>query len=549
MKYFSSIILVLLFINCTDKKLPADLLVTNATIYTVNANFDTASSFAVKDGLIVGVGNTQELMSAYTSTNTYDAGGKTIVPGLIDAHGHLYNLGVSMGRLDLVGTTSFKQVLEKTVAFQQQKQLDFIVGRGWDQNDWEQQAFPDNKMLDQLFPEIPVALTRVDGHAMLANSKALALAGITPQTKVAGGQVVVKDGALTGLLIDTPMDLVYQTLPKPSSTTIKNNLKQAQEVCLSYGLTTIDDAGLSIEVIDAIEQLHKANELSLRVYAMVSNTKRDLDYFLPKGIINTGKLHVRSVKVYADGALGSRGAALRKPYSDRHNHFGAMITDPATLELVASRILKAGYQMNTHAIGDSANIAVIRAYKKTLASTKDARWRIEHAQVISPTDFSNFSKNIIPSIQPTHATSDMYWAQERLGPERIKGAYSYQTLLKNAGMVALGTDFPVEGVNPMHTFYAAVARKDLNQYPDNGFRSQEALTRTQALKGMTIWAAYANFEDTVKGSIEMGKFADFTVLEEDIMKIPQDSIPGVKALATFIDGVKVYELKSDTKRP
>ena len=549
MKYYSSVILVLLFINCDDQKLPADLLVTNANIYMVNENFDTASSFAVKDGLIVGVGSTQELMSAYTSTNTYDAGGKTIVPGLIDAHGHLYNLGVSMGRLDLVGTTSFKQVLEKTVAFQQQKQLDFIVGRGWDQNDWEQQAFPDNKMLDQLFPEIPVALARVDGHAMLANSKALALAGITPQTKAAGGQVVVKDGALTGLLIDTPMDLVYQTLPKPSSTTIKNNLKQAQEVCLSYGLTTIDDAGLSIEVIDAIEQLHKTNELSIRVYAMVSNTKRDLDYFLPKGIINTGKLHVRSVKVYADGALGSRGAALRKPYSDRHNHFGAMITDPATLERVASRILKAGYQMNTHAIGDSANIAVIRAYKKTLAGTKDARWRIEHAQVITPTDFSNFSKNIIPSIQPTHATSDMYWALERLGPQRIKGAYSYQTLLKNAGMVALGTDFPVEGVNPMHTFYAAVARKDLNQYPDNGFRSQEALTRTQALKGMTIWAAYANFEDTVKGSIEMGKFADFTVLEEDIMKIPQDSIPGVKALATFIDGVKVYELKRDTKRP
>ena len=549
MKYYSSVILVLLFINCADQKLPADLLVTNANIYMVNENFDTASSFAVKDGLIVGVGSTQELMSAYTSTNTYDAGGKTIVPGLIDAHGHLYNLGVSMGRLDLVGTTSFKQVLEKTVAFQKQKQLDFIVGRGWDQNDWEQQAFPDNKMLDQLFPEIPVALARVDGHAMLANSKALALAGITPQTKVAGGQVVVKDGVLTGLLIDTPMDLVYQTLPKPNPTTIKNNLKQAQELCLSYGLTTIDDAGLSIEVIDAIEQLHKANELSIRVYAMVSNTKRDLDYFLPKGIINTGKLHVRSVKVYADGALGSRGAALRKPYSDRHNHFGAMITDPATLERVASRILKAGYQMNTHAIGDSANIAVIRAYKKTLAGTKDARWRIEHAQVITPTDFSNFSTNIIPSIQPTHATSDMYWAQERLGPERIKGAYSYQTLLKNAGMVALGTDFPVEGVNPMHTFYAAVARKDLNQYPDNGFRSQEALTRTQALKGMTIWAAYANFEDTVKGSIEMGKFADFTVLEEDIMKIPQDSIPGVKALATFIDGVKVYELKSDTKRP
>jgi predicted amidohydrolase YtcJ len=549
MKYFSSIVIVLFFTNCVDPKLPADLLITNANIYTVNENFDIAASFVVKDGLILEIGKDTALALKYTAANTYDAAGKTIVPGLIDAHGHLYNLGVSMGLLDLVGTTSFKQVLEKTVAFQKEKQLDFIVGRGWDQNDWAQQVFPENKMLDELFPDIPVALTRVDGHAMLANSKALALAGITPATKVAGGQVVVKDGILTGLLIDTPMDLVYQTLPKPTPATIKNNLKQAQKVCLSYGLTTIDDAGLSIEVIEAIEQLHKANELSIRVYAMVSNTPRDLDYFLPKGIIYTGKLHVRSVKVYADGALGSRGAALRKPYSDSHNHYGAMITDPASLERVAARILKAGYQMNTHAIGDSANIAVIRAYKKALTGTKDARWRIEHAQVVTPTDFTNFSKNIIPSIQPTHATSDMYWAQERLGPDRIKGAYSYSTLLKNAGMVALGTDFPVEGVNPMHTFYAAVARKDLNQYPDNGFRIQEALTREQALKGMTIWAAYANFEDTFKGSIEVGKFADFTVLEKDIMKIPQDSIPGVKTLATFIDGVKVYDLKSQTKAP
>ena len=545
MKYSIYCLLLLLCFSCNDPKLPADLLVTNANIYTVNENFETASCFAVKDGFIIEVGDHETLVSKYKADKTYDAQGKTIVPGLIDAHGHLYNLGVSMGRLDLVGTTSFKQVLEKTITFQKENQLDFIVGRGWDQNDWEQQTFPDNKMLDQLFPDIPVALTRVDGHAMLANSKALSMAGITTKTKMAGGQVVVKNGVLTGLLIDTPMDMVYQIFPKPSLATIKNNLKLAQNVCLSYGLTTVDDAGLSVEVISAIDQLHKANELSIRIYAMVSNTKRDLDYFLPKGIINTGKLHVRSVKVYADGALGSRGAALRTPYSDRHNHFGAMITDPASLERVASRILKAGYQMNTHAIGDSANIAVIRAYKKALDGAKDARWRIEHAQVVTPTDFSNFSKNIIPSIQPTHATSDMYWAQDRLGPERIKGAYSYQTLLKNAGMVALGTDFPVEGVNPMHTFYAAVARKDLKQYPEGGFRIQEALTRVQALKGMTIWAAYANFEDSVKGSIEVGKFADFTVLEKDIMKIPQDSIPLVRAIATFVDGSMVYELKGD----
>ena len=543
MKFLSCLSLVFLLTACVDEKLPADLLVKNATIYTVNQTFDVAAAFVVKDGKILEVGKKPELELKYRSTNSYDAQGKTIVPGLIDAHAHLYNLGVTMQHLDLVGTTSFKDVLEKTVAFQEEKQLDFILGRGWDQNDWDLQVFPDNKMLDVMFPQTPVALTRIDGHAMVANTKALELAGITSATKVAGGTIVLKDGELTGLLIDTPMSLVYETVPKPSKETIKKTLKEAEQVCLSYGLTTIDDAGLSVDVITAIQELQAAGELSLRVYAMVSNTPAALDYFLPKGIIKTDRLNIRSVKVYADGALGSRGAALREPYSDSHNHFGAMITDAATLERLASRISAAGFQMNTHAIGDSANIAVIRAYQKALEGKKDRRWRIEHAQVLSSTDFTHFSKNIIPSIQPTHATSDMYWAQERLGDQRIKGAYAYKTLLDNAGIVALGTDFPVEGVNPMHTFYAAVARKDLKQYPATGFRKEEALSRVETLKGMTIWAAYANFEEAEKGSIEAGKFADFTVLEKDIMKINEDSIASVKTLATFINGVKVFDHK------
>ncbi|GEQ87327.1 amidohydrolase [Patiriisocius marinistellae] len=540
MKPLYLLLSILLFVNCAPDKIDADLLVKNANIYTVNESFDTANSFVVKDGKILEIGIKPELELKYSVTETFDAGGKTIVPGLIDAHAHLYNLGRSMQRVNLVGTTSYKDVLERVVTFQKEKETDFILGRGWDQNDWPIKEFPTNIELDSLFPNTPVALTRIDGHAMVANSKALALAGITKKTKVPGGEVEVFDGKLTGLLIDTPMELVRKVVPKPSIEMIESALTQAEEVCLSYGLTTLDDAGLSIEVINAIDALQKNGKLDLRVYAMVSNTPEDLNHFLPNGIIKTDRLNVRSVKVYADGALGSRGAAMRESYSDVENHFGAMITPAAQLDSLASAIAAAGYQMNTHAIGDSANVAVLRAYKKALEGKEDARWRVEHAQIVTPIDFKDFSKNIIPSIQPTHATSDMYWAEDRVGAERIKGAYAYKTLLNNAGIVALGTDFPVEQVNPMLTFYAAVARKDLDNYPDDGFRKEDALSREEALRGMTIWAAYANFEENEKGSIEKGKFADFTVLDRNIMEIPEDSIPKTMTIATFINGKKVF---------
>ncbi|GHC61427.1 amidohydrolase [Ulvibacter litoralis] len=540
MKNLLLLVVILSVISCAPKKIPADLLVKNATIYTVNENFDTANAFVVKDGKILEIGIKPELELKYAIAETYDAKGKTIVPGLIDAHAHLFNLGAMLQHVDLVGTTSYDEVLSRVVAFQKEKNRDYIIGRGWDQNDWDVKEFPTKKELDSLFPDTPVALGRVDGHALLANTKALELAGITAETKMEGGEVVLENGAPSGIVIDSPMELLWNTFPEMTSETASEALLAAEKICLENGLTTVNDAGLDRMTIELIDSLQQAGDMSLRVYAMVSNTPENLDYYLNNGIVKTERLNVRSVKVYGDGALGSRGAAMRAPYSDKDGHFGAMITNADSLAFLAEKIAAAGFQMNTHAIGDSANISVLRAYKKALTGKTDARWKVEHAQIVSPSDFDYFSNNIIPSVQPTHATSDMYWAEDRVGAERIKGAYAYKTLLDKAGIVVLGTDFPVEQVNPMYTFYAAVARKDLQQYPENGFRKEEALSREEALKGMTIWAAYSNFEENEKGSIEAGKFADFTILNQDIMTIAEDSIPKVKVIATFVNGALVY---------
>ena len=540
MKSILSLFLLLFIIACAPEKQPADLLVKNGTIYTVNDNFDTADALVIKDGKILEIGLKPELELKYNIAKTYDAKGRTVIPGIIDAHAHLFNLGAKLQNVDLVDTQSYAEVLERVSAFQKEKNVAFILGRGWDQNDWEIKEFPTKKELDSLFPETPVALTRIDGHAMITNSKALEMAGITSETKMDGGEVIVINGEPTGLLVDTPMSLVWNVIPNMTPEVARQALIDAQKICFELGLTTVNDAGLGRETIELIDTMQADGSLAIRVYAMVSNSKNNLDYYLKKGIIKTDRLNVRSVKVYADGALGSRGAALRAPYSDQENHFGAMITPQDSLMKLAKRIAAAGYQMNTHAIGDSANVAVIRAYQEALKGKTDARWKVEHAQILSASEFDKFSKNIIPSVQPTHATSDMYWAEDRVGSERIKGAYAYKTLLDQAGIIALGTDFPVEKVNPMYTFYAAVARKDLKNYPEDGYRMEEALTREEALKGMTIWAAYSNFEEAEKGSIEVGKFADFTILDQDIMTIPADSIPNVKVISTFVNGKEVY---------
>ncbi|MEZ4779900.1 MAG: amidohydrolase family protein [Flavobacteriaceae bacterium] len=527
--------------SCTSERIQADLIVSNATIYTVNEGFEIAEAFAVKDGKILEVGTSENIAQKYEAIENLNAEGKTVLPGLIDAHAHLYNFGISLQNVNLVGTTSKEEALQKIVDFQKDKTSSFIYGRGWDQNDWPIKEFPTKKELDSLFPNTPVALSRIDGHALWVNTKTLELAGITSTTKMEGGEVVLENGEPSGIIIDTPMQLVFNMMPKPSSIVSVSALKDAENVCESLGLTTVNDAGLDKAIIELIDSLQQQGEMKLRVYAMVSDSKENLDYYLNRGIIKTERLNVRSVKVYGDGALGSRGAALRAPYSDRPHHYGAMITNANRLDSLAEAIAVAGYQMNTHAIGDSANVSVIRAYQKALQGKTNARWKIEHAQVVSMADFDGFSKNIIPSVQPTHATSDMYWAEDRVGPSRIKGAYAYKTLLNKAGLVALGTDFPIENVNPMYTFYAATARKDLKQFPEDGYRKEEALSREETLKGMTIWAAYSNFEENEKGSIEAGKFADFIVIDKDIMTCPEDEIPNIKVLKTFINGEKVFE--------
>ncbi|GLU43980.1 amidohydrolase [Allomuricauda sp. NBRC 101325] len=538
MKKFLFISLAFLAFSCQPKE-EVDLIVQNANVYTVDENFSKASSIAIKNGKFVAVGDAEDITQKYSAKEVLNAEGKTIVPGLIDAHCHFYGLGMNQQIVDLVGTQSFDEVVEKVVAFQKKRPSNFIQGRGWDQNDWEVKEFPTKEKLDELFPDTPVALRRIDGHALLVNQKALDMAGITVDTKTEGGEIVKENGKLTGVLVDNPMGLIYDVMPEIGKQQQIQALKDAEKLSLDYGLTTVNDAGLSRDIIELIDSLQQAGELSIRVYAMVSNYPENLDYFLNKGIIKTEGLNVRSVKVYGDGALGSRGAALREPYTDKPGHFGAMVTPVDQIEALAQRIAASDYQMNTHAIGDSANIVVLRAYDKALEGKSDRRWKVEHAQVISPSDFDYYEKGIIPSVQPTHATSDMYWAGDRLGPERVKGAYAYKELLDKAGLVALGTDFPVERVSPFLTFYAAVARQDLDQYPEGGYQMENALSREETLKGMTIWAAYSNFEEDEKGSIAPGKFADFVILSEDIMTAPLQNIPNIQAEQVFLGGKKM----------
>lgn len=517
----------------------ADLLITNATIYTVNSKFEQAEAMAVKSGKIIALGKTTDLIKKYKAVKTINAEGKFIYPGFYDAHAHFYSFGMNLQTVNLKGTQSFQEVLNKVIAFQKEKNVNFIQGRGWDQNDWKVKEFPIKKELDELFPDTPVALTRIDGHAMLANSKALELAGITKDSKINGGQIEIKNGELTGILIDNPMEKVYAVVPKPKKETQVQALKDAQKVMFDYGLTTINEAGLEKEIIDLIDTLQQNNELDINIYAMVKATQDNVDLYTQLGIYQTDKLNVRSFKFMGDGALGSRGACLHKEYADKPHHFGALLSSVNDIKRMAKQIADSDYQMNSHAIGDSTNTILLNIYKEALKDKPNRRWKIEHAQIMQEKDFDAFSLNIIPSVQPTHATSDMYWAEQRVGKERIKNSYAYKKMLNKAGIIALGTDFPIEEVNPMYTFYAAVARKDLKNYPEGGFQPENALTREETLKGMTIWAAYSNFEENEKGSLEVGKWADFTIFDNDLLTEDIDAIPFVKPANTFVKGKQV----------
>ena len=527
----------ILLLSCSSPE--ADLIIHNAVVYTVNKDFEKATAVAVKNGKFIAVGG-EDLIELYSAKSIVDLNGFPIYPGFIDAHCHFYNFGLLQQQLDLSGTKSFEEVIQRITGYVESNPGVPVLGQGWDQNTWEIKEYPTKEILDQRFPNELIAVKRVDGHALLVNQKVLDLAGIDSSTEVDGGVVVRVDGALTGVLIDNAMDSVYQALPKPTIKQQEEALLAAQKICFQNGLTTVDDAGLDKEQLELIESMQKRNILDIRVYGMISNTPENLEYYLDKGPIKTERLNIRSVKVYADGALGSRGAALKKDYSDHKGNRGSFVTPVEEIKALAFILAKKGFQMNTHAIGDAANHEVLNAYKKALTIDPDPRWRIEHAQVVSEIDREFFGSKILPSIQPTHATSDMFWADERLGEGRIKNAYAYKTLLDWSGRVALGTDFPVEHVSPLKTFYAAVARTTEKQLPLGGFQIEDGLTRTEALKGMTIWAAYANFEEEIKGSIEVGKMADMVILKEDIMEIDINTVTNIDVVATIVDGVIVY---------
>lgn len=534
-------LIVLLLASCNTME-KADLLVYNATIYTVDSTFSTAEAMVIKDGKILATGKRADLEKTYDITEKLDAGGKFIYPGFIDAHAHFVGYGSSLQRVDLNGTTSWEECIERVKKFAAENPEGWITGRGWDQNDWVVKEFPGKDELDTLFPNRPVLLGRVDGHAAIANQKALDLAGVKAGDTLTGGEVEEQEGSLTGILIDNAIDLVYAKLPNPSDEQLKKGLKAAEQNCFAMGLTTIDDCGLGFATVDIIKEMQAKGDLKMRLYVMLSDEKANYDYAEKNGMIKTDRLNVRSFKVYGDGALGSRGACLLAPYSDKGGHYGFLLSNPPHFDSVANWLSNKGWQMCTHAIGDSGNRTMLNIYAKYLKGKNDLRWRIEHAQVVNQNDFSLFGQNsIIPSVQPTHATSDMYWAGDRLGAERVKGAYAYKQLLQQNGWMPLGTDFPVEDISTFKTFYAAVVRKDTKGWPDNGYQMENALSREETLRGMTIWAARSNFEEKEKGSLEKGKFADFIILDADIMKEAPEKLLQIKVMMTYLGGEKVYE--------
>ena len=530
-------------------KKEADLLVYHCTIYTVDTAFTTAEAMVISHGKIIATGKKTELEKEYNCKHKLDAQGKFIYPGFIDAHAHFVGYGLGLQQVDLTGTTNWKEVIERVKAFAAENKEGWLTGRGWDQNDWPVKEFPSNEQLTALFPDRPVLLERVDGHGSIANKKALELAGLKAGDAINGGEIEVKKSTtggvatqeLTGILIDNAVELVASKIPAATATQFKKALQAAQKNCFAVGLTTIDDCGLDYEVAEQIKNLQETGVLKMRLYVILSDAKKNYDWLEKNGILKTGRLNIRSIKMYGDGALGSRGACLLQPYSDKPGHYGFLLSRPEHFDSVANWVVQKGFQLCTHAIGDSGNRTILNIYAKYLKGRNDLRWRIEHAQVINKADFNLFGFNgIIPSVQPTHATSDMYWADKRLGKEREKGAYAYKQLLQQNGWIPLGTDFPVEDISTFKTFYAAVVRKDAKGWPAAGFQMENALSREETLRGMTIWAAKANFEETEKGSLEKGKLADFVILDADIMKVVSQKLLNVKVVATFLGGEKVY---------
>ncbi len=537
----------------------ADLVLTNGHIYTVDNARPVVSALAARRGRIVFVGSDAEAkVLASSSTQVIDLHGATVVPGIIDAHAHLLGLGDMLRRVNVAGTSSYQEVIDRTKAWAKNVALqEWILGRGWDQNRWQIKEFPTHDALSRAFPNNPVVLERIDGHALLANAKAMELAHITATTvEPSGGRIVkLADGAPSGVFVDNAQDLVVRAIPASTRAATRKAILAAITECNRWGLTGVHDPGESAETIAIYEELARAGSYNLRNYVMLSDpgdpgssaTMRN-PYIRrgPQSALYDGHLWIRAIKLYADGALGSRGAALLAPYSDDPANSGLLVSQPAHIREWSETALHLGFQVNVHAIGDRGNRIVLDAFEAALKAVPkaDHRFRIEHAQVLSQADIPRFARlGVIPSMQATHQTSDMRWAEARLGPERIRGAYAWRSLLNTGVVIPNGTDFPVEEVNPLLTFHAAVTRQDPTNWPVGGWYPEQKMTRQEALQSMTIWAAYAGFQESLLGSLTAGKYADFVVLDRDIMRVPDTEILGTRVVSTWIGGKRVYEAK------
>ncbi len=535
----------------TAQQTVADLVVTNGRIYTADATRPVVDAMAIRGGRVVFVGDragTKALTGA--ATQVLDLDGQTVIPGMTDAHAHVLGLGQSLRNVDLVGTTSYDAVIARVVErAMQTPKGEWIIGRGWDQNDWGDTRWPSHEALSRAVPDHPVYLERVDGHAAVVNALAMQRAGLTRATKDPSGGQIIRDarGEPIGVLVDNAQSLVERSIPAATRAQVKGMVAAAITEMHRWGLTGVHDAGASAQTLELYEELGREGALDLRLYAMISDHAPTLEAWFrrgPQSGLFDGRLWVRSIKLYQDGALGSRGAALLEPYSDDASTSGLLVSAPAHIREVADRALVAGFQVNTHAIGDHGNRLVLDAYQAALAArpTADHRFRVEHAQILHSDDIPRFAAlGVIPSMQASHQTSDMYWAGNRLGETRLRGAYAWRSLLETGTIIPNGSDFPVEYVDPLISFKASVSRQDAKGWPVGGWFPEQRMTREEALKSMTIWPSYAAFQERELGSLTPGKHADFVVLDQDLLRIPDAMLSQVRVRSTWFAGRKVYE--------
>jgi predicted amidohydrolase YtcJ len=498
-------------------------------------------AIAIKDGEIVQVGPEREILNGYSADKVINAEQKDVFPGFHDAHGHIMSLAKQMQNVDLRGLHSYTAMITHLEKYQQKNNKEFIVGRGWDQSLWGAKTLPSNQRLNEVFPNTPVALTRIDGHAMLINQAMIDYAGITDSTFAEGGVFVKNEGKLTGLILDNAIDLINDQLPQPNAEELKDAILKIQNNLFALGITHVHEAGLKQHEFKLFDDLAKSKQLKMNTYAMLFPTEVNIEFAKQNGHYKNNSLSVRSFKLLVDGSLGSHGACMLTPYSDSSTH-GILLESIPEIKRILNTAKSLNYQVNSHCIGDSANRIMLHAIDTLMDGVADHRWRIEHAQVVHEDDFKYFNyTGAIPSVQPTHATTDYRWAEDHIGEVRLKGAYAYRSLQKENGMILFGTDFPVESYDPFATIHAAVNRKNTDNEPINGFLIDEAVDLTTTLKAMTLWSAFGCFEESYVGTLEKGKKATLTILDHRL-EVTKKYLPNYSYI-TMVDGEIVYSME------